>query len=338
LCIGDKYKTTNVFHLTGHGNVRRKPLPDDGRSLRSRKSTSDDPFSDPPQFDEKTRRPTDFEQRLQEDLSIPFPDLLSSAFSPKEESSGENERIPGTRVADTGELLSSSPIAQSTPRIRLEPAFEKDGRKTLKKVPAESPSLFDQENFSLGGQFSDMDLDISYFEKNSGSSLVDVAVRKSCQGRDLDYTICSKHHTKKHPSPGKVELERLKRAVGQNPEFGRSEHLGQLKDGVGDTPNIQPRAKILATREPNSKLQGASKRWNKGKRFGIFPKLELTRSTSLTSDVPYRNKGQSLMTPESTETTKKMGKRVFNLRDDEDESMMDIDELQWDETALIKKG
>jgi hypothetical protein len=334
LSIGDKFKTTNVFHLTGHGNVRRKPLPDDGRSLRSRKSTSDDPFSDPPQFDEKTRRPTEFEQRLQEDLSIPFPDLPSGAFSLKEESSRASE----TRGADTGELLSSSPIAQSTPRIRLEPAFEKDGRKTLKKVPAESPSLFDQENFSLGGQFSDMDLDISYFEKNSGSSLVDVAVRKSCQGRDLDYTICSKHHTKKHPSPGKVELERLKRAVGQNPEFGRSEHLGQLKDGVGDTPNIQPRAKILATREPNSKLQGASKRWNKGKRFGIFPKLELTRSTSLTSDVPYRNKGQSLMTPESTETTKKMGKRVFNLRDDEDESMMDIDELQWDETALIKKG
>jgi len=51
---------------------------------------------------------------------------------------------------DFDDLLSSSPVAQSTPRIRLEPSFDEFGKKTLKNVPADAHSLFDN---------SDMDVD-----------------------------------------------------------------------------------------------------------------------------------------------------------------------------------
>jgi hypothetical protein len=40
-------------------------------------------------------------------------------------------------------LFSSSPIAQSTPRLRLEPAIDENGKQYLMKVPAQTRSVFD---------------------------------------------------------------------------------------------------------------------------------------------------------------------------------------------------
>lgn len=47
---GDNLKNPKIFTLTGHGNIRRKPLAEDGKSLRSRKSTErvEDPFAEFP--------------------------------------------------------------------------------------------------------------------------------------------------------------------------------------------------------------------------------------------------------------------------------------------------
>lgn len=49
--VGENFNNPKIYTLTGHGNVRRKPLADDGKSLRSRKSNDhpDDPFSERPQ-------------------------------------------------------------------------------------------------------------------------------------------------------------------------------------------------------------------------------------------------------------------------------------------------
>jgi hypothetical protein len=60
------------------------------------------------------------------------------------------------RYHDFDDLLSSSPVAQSTPRIRLEPSFDECGKKTLKNVPADSHSLFDNSDI---GHYSDMEVD-----------------------------------------------------------------------------------------------------------------------------------------------------------------------------------
>ena len=57
-------------------------------------------------------------------------------------------------------LLSSSPDAQSTPRIRLEPSFERNGTTRLRNVSASSRSLFDPDSSSLGNPAS-MDFDTS---------------------------------------------------------------------------------------------------------------------------------------------------------------------------------
>ena len=279
------------------------------------------------------KRPTYFEHRLQEEPSDAVPNL-PHAFNFKEEDSRKNETKHEIYGVDADDLMSSSPVAQSTPRIRLEPTFEKDGRRILKNVSAQSPSLFDPDNSSLGDLFSDMDLDISSFDKRSWSSLL--ATRKSWHGQEMDAT-CSDYQIKKHPSPSKIELEGFQRALRQDSDFGRTESLHQ--DGLRITLDLQPRSHVLVPREANKKLHVTSKRQDKAKRFGVFPKLEFTRSTSSMTEIPSRSKSRTLMIPKPVPAIKKLGNQALNSQEDEeDASMMDIDELQWDQTALMKKG
>ena len=86
------------------GSIPRKPLPDDGKSLRSNKSV-EDPFSEPPRI---TRTPTSFECRLRDsrkaDESYVPPLPTSNPF--------DSERIL-ERSLDAP--LLSTPLASSTP-------------------------------------------------------------------------------------------------------------------------------------------------------------------------------------------------------------------------------
>jgi hypothetical protein len=58
------YNNTNLWQ------VSRKPVPDDGRSIRSRKSHASDPFSERPGSSGIIRTPTNFELSLKDDMSI----------------------------------------------------------------------------------------------------------------------------------------------------------------------------------------------------------------------------------------------------------------------------
>jgi hypothetical protein len=74
--IGHNFDNPKVFSLTGHGVIRRKPVADDGKSLRSIKSSIrsrqsvEDSFLGARQSGVLTRTPTSFENKLGDDMSL----------------------------------------------------------------------------------------------------------------------------------------------------------------------------------------------------------------------------------------------------------------------------
>jgi len=123
-------------------------------------------------------------------------------------------------------LLSSSPLAQSTPRIRLEPSFERDGTTRLRNVSASSRSLFDPDNSSLRDH-TDMDLDTSSLDLNPGCELNNLGKRKSSPIQEQSIIVSEPEvpdvlrykRAKKHPSPSKQELKTLEIALNKFPHF-----------------------------------------------------------------------------------------------------------------------
>jgi hypothetical protein len=74
--IGQNFENPKVFTLTGHGVIRRKPVADDGKSLRSIKSSiksrqsADGSFLGSRQSSILTRTPTSFENLFGDDMSL----------------------------------------------------------------------------------------------------------------------------------------------------------------------------------------------------------------------------------------------------------------------------
>ena len=141
-------------------------------------------------------------------------------------------------------LMSSSPVAQSTPRMRLEPTY-KNGKKTLRSVPAESHSMLDLDS-SPSSPGSPMDLDMKQFcEVTAADEItpereIDSRTQRASKlgiQRIQDFAI------KKHPSPGKSEWETLENGVA---EMLRRDEIDQvLKAGQ------LPSSRILTSRDPN---------------------------------------------------------------------------------------
>jgi len=275
-----------------------------------------------------------------------IPDLPSRAYSLKDELTKPKQAKQHSVIDDSefDALFSSSPLAQSTPRIRLEPTFEKDGKATLKNVPADSRSLFDPDNSSFV-EHSDMETEIPSFSKASSRQLVDPVKRKSSLAGDSSFGQESQtpKRMKKHPSPSKAELESLEKALRQfSTTFDTMDNVnGDIPNGFNEL--LPPAA--LATKDANVNLAEPTKRREKGKGFGMFLKPELSRTTVSVPDTQKRGKAQKLdMIPKSAGVAvnrirlEARDERRLSTRMDMDSSVMDIDELQWDQTALLGKA
>ncbi|KAL2073756.1 hypothetical protein VTL71DRAFT_11082 [Oculimacula yallundae] len=271
---------------------------------------SDDPFSEGPQSSSITRTPTRFENRLRDDSSNgqgseTLLDLPSSSHTPR-----RREKKIRTSVYDNvfDDFLSSSPLAHSTPRIRLEPTFEEDGTKLLKSVSADSHSLFDIDQ---------MDIDSSPKEKSSSS--LEPAKRKDSNVKDYGVRRHSSKRVKKHPSPSKAELEQFERAMIQFLPAGPSQSFAPLDDLFPARASLAPNT-ALASRDPNKKIQG-------NKRHGM--KLESLKSSGSLPTLSHPQMSVSTFPRQTINSAD--GARLFmthnNLAD-----KMDIDELQWDDT------
>lgn len=257
-----------------------------------------------------TRTPTKFENKLRDDMSYDqgsefIPDLPSRCHTPKHARKVRTSIYDG----DFDAMLSSSPFAQSTPRIRLEPTFEEDGRNLLKTVPADTRSLFDSEY---------MDIDSDAMGKSPSSQ--EPAKRKSSVAKDYGVRYHSSKKVKKHPSPSKAELEGLERALQNFLPLGPSEGYPSLDDVYPTTESLAP-VSALAPKDPNRKLQDTKRR---------DIKLEGLKTTESMPILLSQPKAYRPGSPRKHHGIIDGNPRYMSHNNITDQ--MDIDELQWDDT------
>ncbi|CAL3967500.1 unnamed protein product [Diplocarpon coronariae] len=316
----DNFKNPKIFTLTGHGNIRRKPLADDGKSLRSRRSTDhpEDPFVERPSSG-LTRTPTSFGNLLNDSSSGSdfVPDLPSRCQTPARISTQGKRFRTSLYAGDFDAMLSSSPFAQSTPRIRLEPTFEEDGRSTLNFVPADTRSLFDPDNSSM-----DLDTDVSSRRPSSQEPVK----RKSSGAQEFGVRNHASKRVKKHPSPSKVELEGLEKDLRGFLPGSLLEDFALEDDKFSTGRNLAPPA-ALSARDPNRKLRGT-------RRHAL--KLESLATAESMPNFPTRSRNfQAEPSSIRKKAVEGLSRQFMSHGNITNNSMMDIDELQWNNPSYI---
>ncbi|KAL4725195.1 hypothetical protein ACLX1H_007341 [Fusarium chlamydosporum] len=221
---GDNLNKRKVQRIVG-GRVNRKPLADDGKSLRIGKIT-DDPFCERDGW----RTPTTFEHRLKagsdnEDDGLA---LLRSPF--------ECEKEFDNNIEDR--FLNSTPVGSSTPRIIIEQASA-SGDEDSSTADSTSPS-----QRRLGTKLSHPPLRFNQkksIENNDsklavGNSSEKILIDSVSQARQAwerstrGFTSFGAKRTKKHPSPSKEALEDLERGLQQYAQNRASETDGHDMD------------------------------------------------------------------------------------------------------------
>lgn len=219
---------------------------------------------------------------------------------------------------DFDAMLSSSPFGQSTPRIRLEPTLDGDGKRSLSFVPVDSRSLFDPDN-------SSMDIDTSNHPRRSSSSQEPIKrTHSNARLKECRASWKGSKRTKKHPSPSKADLEELERDLQnflpRNPPGDSA--LEDDKFSVGRT--LAPASALSPT--------DANKRVHVNKR--TLHVLPIQTSESM-PNLPNRPKyPQNTLQPRK-KTTEGLSRQYksYNALGDDYNGIMDIDELQWDDAA-----
>jgi hypothetical protein len=292
--------------LTGCKEFPRKPIHEHGKG-RKVFDLTDDPFSSQPSLPPRT--PTESEYLLGDSMSVD----QSGDAGPHISST------PPSKYNDFDTLFSSSPEAQSTPRIRLEPSFGAGGRKTLKNVPADSRSLFDPDNSDIVGQYSDIDVDA---EPVTNMMTADAVKRKGSQLRAPSLGIESPHkRAKKHPSPSKADLEQWGEAMEVYKDSVQRNGDDSAPTGLSQISTVP----VLAAADPNGKI-GEWKQPKKG---------EMTRAAESMPNLTGRTRTTIVSSVVSTkEKAGKRHSRQYSKQKYTDEgSEMDIDELQLDNSA-----
>lgn len=313
LSLGDNLKNPKIVGLTGHGKIRRKPLPDGGKSLRSQNSSS---------------------SQLARSKSEPILELSSDNPSNSVEPLGSENATEPFPLYDTDYdmAFSSSPIAQSTPRIRVQPPFEEG---------VDSRSSSDQEFTGVSGSHSDMDLDTREIEK------ADVVKKKPPQSKGARSSVRSTHvgRMKKHPSPSKADLEKWEQILTHFPATDDSESHSQVYNNYGINVYFHPKSSVLHPKPTNFKLQEPTRKQDKSQGGGMFH-LQVpdgAKTSATMDDAPSRRKDRvsSVTKHRSSKTRSREGTRSgrsFSSNVLKEDNPMDIDELQLDQPCLLRKA
>ncbi|RGP65359.1 hypothetical protein FLONG3_9255 [Fusarium longipes] len=207
---GDNLNKRKVQRIVG-GRVNRKPLADDGKSLRNGKLT-DDPFSERHGW----RTPTTFEHRLKAIPDKGEGELLAFTCSPF-----ESEKEFDNNIEDR--FLTSTPVGSSTPRIIVERistssdecSYMADSaspsQRRLDKKLSDSRFAFDGRDSSPNGR-----LEPNASDPSEGKLIDSVSqARRAWERSTKGFTSFGTKRTKKHPSPSKEALEDLERELRQ---------------------------------------------------------------------------------------------------------------------------
>jgi hypothetical protein len=286
---------------------------------------------------------TSFDSRRQSNVSFDrSADIASSLPDRAGRFKDESRRPSGARKVASGfdvdfdALFSSSPVAQSTPRIRLEPTFEENGDKKLRHVPADSRSLFDPDS-SMREPLSDLTTNTPPSDNTPQRRLV--VKRNNSQVKDVSSGVKShmSKRRKKHPSPSKAELEGLEGALSHySPRLASMEvntqelalSFGGLRTG-----------ETLKTKDNNAPMSQAAQRSKTGNRLGLFarPKQAVASHSMMEParrPVVKERKPSMIPKPAGASTVKRRTETgKFHQLIQKDESAMDTDELQWESTA-----
>jgi hypothetical protein len=243
---------------------------------------------------------------------------------------------PGYEV-DFDTPFSSSPVAQSTPRIRLEPTIEENGDKKLRHVPADSRSLFDPDS-SMREPLSDLGTNTAPPQNTAPRKVI--VKRSNSQVQDVGLGVKSHmlKRRKKHPSPSKAEPEGLKDSLAYY-----SPHLVSMDTNTQEELTLSfgelRTGDILKSKDNNAPLSQAAKRGKTGNRLRLFgkPKQAVTGSSMVE---PARRPTMKTLKPSMIPKpagmptmNRRTEPRKFQRLTQTDESAMDTDELQWDLTA-----
>ncbi|CAG1993673.1 unnamed protein product, partial [Fusarium graminearum] len=206
---GDNLNKRKVQRIVG-GRVNRKPLADDGKSLRSGK-LFEDPFSER----DKWHTATIFENRL---MAVPEREERGQLILSR--SPFESEKEFDNNIEDR--FLNSTPVGSSTPRIILERVSASSeecnsttdsmspSRRRLSTKLSHLPSKFDNET----------PVPDNHPGPNVGNPIsgpVDSVSqsRRAWEQSTKGFTSFGIKSTKKHPSPSKEALEDLERELRQ---------------------------------------------------------------------------------------------------------------------------
>lgn len=207
---GDNLNKRKVQRIVG-GNVARKPVADDGKSLRNGRSL-DDPFSE----GGGGRTPTSFETRLKrgQNRDESIPPLPRNPF--------ESEKEFDKDIEDR--ILTATPVGSSTPRIRV----HKVPTLRLDESPDDSPTThhFTSTSLTVDSMLDGVSIRLEREEvsqarllpfasvKASDRKLVDptTRIRRGFVQLTAGTDIRGANGVKKHPSPSKEALEDLEQA------------------------------------------------------------------------------------------------------------------------------
>jgi hypothetical protein len=201
---GDNLNKRKVQRIVG-GRVNRKPLADDGKSLRNGNLT-EDPFAERGGW----RKPTTFETRLKTGASDSESGTLPLPRNPFETEKGFDNNIEDR-------FLNSTPVGSSTPRVRVERASPSTSEY------GSTPSTLSLSQNRLSVNMSDPPLKSGKdilgpssrsnhmpAEPNHGSWVDSITqARQAWERAAGELNAFDSNRMKKHPSPSKEVLEKL---------------------------------------------------------------------------------------------------------------------------------
>ena len=306
-----------IVSLTGHGKIRRKPLPYDAKLLVNQHSNS---------------------YRLAKSKSEPILELSSDTLCSINESLEVDATEPfPTYDTDYDAPFSSSPVGRSTPRICVQPSFE--DRTATRKLTHVDPRSF--SSLSIPNSYensSDINLNLNGSET---SGVIQKRTSKLKGGYpSARYTNGSR--VKKHPSPSKADLDKWDQIICDFPPAKSSGRNSQVCDHELNA-YLHPNT-ALGFKSTNTKLQEPITKQDRGKDVDrLEPQALDTSRAAITKEFDNRNKGKKSFVSKhrNSKTKSRVGSRGGSQHSSNiamEDDIMETDELQWDWPALIKKA
>jgi hypothetical protein len=249
---------------------------------------------------------------------------------------------PGKAATDVDfdSIFSSSPLAQSTPRLRLEPSFGDDGSKKLKNVPAESRSLFDRDH-DRAAQLTEPEPIGIQATKHDNTPTKAPAVAKvetaAINAGDADSNELGKRG-KNRQAMSKVENDSVEGVMHQAEPSSAG---GNVKDNHTDGPGGARTEGALKSKDNNSKLQAPAKRGmttmsGLGKASKDAEKPSMLVAQLAKRPTTKQHRVSMIPKPAGAPILGRRSEQMeAGTRAEEDDSRFDVDELQWQSTKHI---